>query len=61
MGLKAVDSGDNVESAGVSAKCCAPRVDCCCPRNILYFVFTDCVTITNGACEDWVFGGATPL
>ncbi len=29
--------------------------DCCCPVVVVYLVYTDCVTINNGACADWSF------
>ncbi|MDP2870945.1 MAG: hypothetical protein Q8P31_00140 [Bacillota bacterium] len=28
---------------------------CEVPRLVLYFIFTECVTINNGACPDWEF------
>ncbi len=31
------------------------RVDCAVPDFVLYFIFCDCTTINNGACEDWKF------
>ena len=30
-------------------------VDCVAPDRVLYFIFCNCVTINNGACEDWEF------
>lgn len=29
--------------------------ECDAPFLVLYFVFTDCVTINNGACPQWEF------
>ncbi len=29
--------------------------DCEAPENVLYFIFCNCVTINNAACEDWEF------
>jgi len=34
---------------------CPSKTECCCPGVVLYFIFTNCVTINNGACPDWVF------
>jgi hypothetical protein len=38
----------------VSAARCSDG-DCVAPNCIMYFVFSNCVTINNGACEDWEF------
>jgi hypothetical protein len=29
--------------------------DCETPDQVFYFIFCRCVTINNGACEDWEF------
>ncbi|HHW27330.1 MAG TPA: hypothetical protein GXX23_08350 [Firmicutes bacterium] len=29
--------------------------DCAVPDFVFYFIFCDCTTINNGACEDWKF------
>jgi hypothetical protein len=28
---------------------------CCCPKFVIYLIWTNCVTINNGACPDWDF------
>lgn len=34
---------------------CGEEGGCSAPENVFYFVFCNCVTINNGACEDWEF------
>ena len=29
--------------------------ECCCPNSIKYVIFTNCLTINNGSCQDWEF------
>ena len=29
--------------------------ECAAPDKVFYFIFCNCVTINNGACEDWEF------
>lgn len=31
------------------------RVECCCPPVVVYIIFTKCLTVSNGACQDWSF------
>lgn len=31
--------------------------DCCCPLFNVYVIFTNCLTINNGACPTWDFCG----
>lgn len=41
---------------GLSNRCRDDDDDeCCCPEMVVYLIFTDCVTINNGACEEWEF------
>ncbi|HAF66392.1 MAG TPA: hypothetical protein PLR82_01140 [Bacillota bacterium] len=45
------------------------RDECCCPNNVTYVIFTNCLTINNGSCANWDFcepevpvcGNTTPL
>lgn len=39
--------------SGVAAGRCTDK--CCCPAIVAYLIWTNCVTINNGACEDWDF------
>ncbi|MGI6164018.1 MAG: hypothetical protein ACOYEQ_08865 [Bacillota bacterium] len=34
---------------------CNPNGECCCPGKVVYVIFTNCLTINNGACPDWEF------
>ncbi len=34
---------------------CVSSSPCASPNTVVYLIFTDCLTINNGACEDWEF------
>ncbi|MEX0974629.1 MAG: hypothetical protein WD024_04650 [Bacillota bacterium] len=34
---------------------CGEEDECAAPEKVFYFIFCNCVTINNGACEDWEF------
>lgn len=34
---------------------CHEEEECVAPDRVIYVIFCKCVTINNGACEDWEF------
>jgi hypothetical protein len=50
MSLEAVN-----ESVAANAQKCGSQTGCCCPNIVVYLIWTNCVTINNGACPDWDF------
>lgn len=46
-----------IDKPEMETMCYPPASECCCPQKVIYLIFTECVTINNGACPDWAICG----
>ncbi len=53
----AAPEANTAKCPGNTVHRCPPDNGCAVPLLALYFVFSDCVVINNGACPQWDFCG----